>query len=111
MSNGRLEDLEHTLEGRTQTVFGKSWLRHREGTQAYMIDYMLLEGHYTLDDIAQVLIDNNLAPERQLAQVKARVKMHLEHLQEGHNYGQLSHGLRVLERANGELYFDVALHD
>jgi len=108
MSNGKLEDLEHTREGRTQSVFGKSWLRHKEGTQAYMIDYMLLEGQYTLDDIAQILIDNNLCPERQLGQVKARVKMHIEHLQDGHNCGQLPHGLRVSERANGELYFDVA---
>jgi hypothetical protein len=108
MSNGRAQDVITTQEGRTQDADGRNWMRHREGTQAYAIDAMILQGDHTIEDIAQSLIEKNLCPGRQVPQVRGRVKMHIEHLQDGLTYfkpWQVPHRLRVRER-KGKLSFE-----
>ena len=102
MSDGIGEDLRNTLTGKTEGVDNKSWLRHNEGTQAYMVDYMLLEGRHTLDSIAQTLMKNNLH-RGPLSRARERVKLHIRHLQNGHD--QIPHRLRIKEQEDGTLRF------
>ena len=84
MSTGKPEDQEKTIEQLKQTsprFSKKTWLRHRIDSQSGVLDLMLLEGKYTIDEMAQKLI--KLHPDRPIRQLIKRVKDHIDHLQEG----------------------------
>jgi predicted HNH restriction endonuclease len=99
MSNGRPEDLDITqrvLNGEIPVITNyKSWLRHK-GVEARIIDEMLIEGCYTVDEIAnKIFHQQNINKKRTIKVAKNRVKTHIKHLTDGAG-DMISHGLLVI---------------
>jgi hypothetical protein len=102
MSSGKPEDWENTkkqLMNPDPVSKNKTWLRHRvknkDGTNAQCgpIDLMVLEGKYSISEIAQKI--NNMI---------MRVDDHLKHLQDGNSRGKAAgtkpHNLQIVKGAN-----------
>jgi hypothetical protein len=73
-----------------------------------MIDFMILEGKYTIEEIAQRL--NQVEPRKlPLEQRILRVKDHIDHLQQGGSAirRQRPHGLKIKEDRQGKVSFDL----
>ena len=107
MSSGKPEDWENTKKQMLHpnpVSNNETWLGHRlerkNGTpyQAAHIDLMVLEGRYTVDEIAK---KNNITIKR--------VEDHLEHLQDGDsrnkNTNMKPHRLKIVKAANGAVMF------
>jgi hypothetical protein len=107
MTNGKPDDWENTkkqLMNPDPVSNNKTWLNHRvkniDGTNAQCgpIDLMVLEGKYSISEIAQK-INNTIM----------RVKDHLEHLQDGSSrdraHGTKPHNLKIVTGANDKVMF------
>lgn len=107
MSSGKSEDWENTknqLMNPNPILNNKTWLGHRvknkDGTdvQSGTIDLMVLEGKYSISEIARK-INNTIE----------RVEEHLDHLQTGDSRGKSSgmkpHKLRIVKGANDKIKF------
>lgn len=112
MSGRHSNDFEEThkqLKNPNPIANGLTWLRHREDSQAGLIDQMLLQGVYSLEDIATEL-NRKFKPQRPLAARLRRVRDHIEHLQNedsrGNSSGVIPHKLRLKE-VGGKWRFDV----
>jgi len=107
MTAGRPEDWENTkrqLMHPDPVSKNRTWLRHRvknkDGTNAQCgtIDLMVLEGKYSIAEIARK-INNTIE----------RVEDHLEHLQDGSSrdraHGTKPHKLKIVKGANDKIKF------
>jgi hypothetical protein len=88
---------------------GKTWLRHLESAQSGLIDIMLLEGRYSVQEIAEEI--NVRFGYKPIEVRKKRVEDHLAHLAEGGNdrgtwQGMEPHRLR-LKSVDEKWMFDV----
>jgi hypothetical protein len=107
MTSGQGNDWEETqkqIANPAPIINGKTWLRHRVDSQAGLIDQMLLEGAYSVEDIAREL--NRRFTPRSLAARMQRVRNHIGHLQGGNAAGVKPHKLRLKE-VKGKWRFDV----
>lgn len=105
MSSGDRSDPSRTqaeLRKPTGFVNGQNWLRHMEGSQAGMIDTLLLKGQSTREDIAREL--NKHFGERPIKAWLNRVNGHLGHLQRSSKPHMQPHQL-TLEEVNGKVRF------
>lgn len=112
MSSWQATDLNETqnqLEKPSPIINGRTWLRHGEFTQAGLIDQMLLDGVYSVENIAREL-NKRFKPQRSLAARMKRVHDHIEHLQDGDSRNKTSamepHKLKLKE-VDGKWRFDV----
>lgn len=112
MSKGIKEDWINTryqIKNPNPCKDGKTWLRHREFSQASIIDQMLLEGKYSILEIAEEL-NKNFGAERSIQDRMKRVESHIEHLQDGDSLGNgrgvEPHRLRLKE-VGGKWFFDL----
>lgn len=113
MSSGSRDDQEKTEEQQRNPQpikDGKTWLRHRDGTMAASIDVMLLEGCYSVKEMAETL-NERFEPKRLEVRIR-KVKDHISHLQDGsddsrrHMHAMEPHGLRLRE-VDGKWSFDI----
>jgi hypothetical protein len=84
MGTGKPGDKEKTIEQlqSPKREVGKfTWLRHRTKSQSGMIDLMLLEGRYTVEEMAARL--QSYFPDRAFAMLCKRVRDHIDHLGDG----------------------------
>ena len=111
MSKGKSTDWADTLlqiKYPNPCTGGKTWLRHKENSKAGTIDRMILEGKYTVTEIAQEL--KRICPNNKpLATQLNLVEGHIKHLQEGEGWGfakgEEPHRLRI--RSDGRVRFDI----
>ena len=115
MGTGMPGDSEKTMEQlkNPETTNTKvTWLRHRIKSQSGMIDLMLLEGGYRIEDMAARL--QRYFPNRSLDTLCNRVRDHIDHLQEGdardhstlhRNDNHQPHFLKLYQK-DGRWYFD-----
>lgn len=107
MSSGNSDDWENTkkqLMNPNPVSKNKTWLGHlvknKDGTNAQSgtIDLMVLEGKYTIDEIARK-INNTIM----------RVEDHLQHLQGGNSRGRAAgtkpHNLQIVKGKNNTIMF------
>jgi len=113
MSTGKKGDWEKTsnqLRRSDPCKDGKTWLRHREHSQAGAIDQMLLEGTFSLEEMAVALNRLPYEIERSIGHRIKRIKDHIDHLQEGDPrggwHGMDPHRLRLKE-VGGKWRFDL----
>ena len=84
MGTGIPGDRERTIEqlrDPTRNQGKVTWLRHRLCSQSGMIDIMLLEGKYSVEEMATQLQETY--PDRKFDNLCKRVRDHIEHLQKG----------------------------
>lgn len=112
MSSGIKGDREETqcqLKNPRPIIDGKTWLRHRENSQAGLIDQMLLKGSHSVEDIA-IELNARFKPEQKIDARMKRVRDHIEHLQDGdsrnRNTAMKPHKLRLKE-VGGKWRFDL----
>ena len=111
MSNGRNSDRGSTKavsNGSMPKVSdGKTWLGHSEYNQSGMIDLLILEGIYSLEEIA-IKIKKAFPT---VKNAENRVKDHIEHLQTGNARGRAAgtkpHYLKITADAASKVHFDV----
>lgn len=103
MSNGRPGDWAATQAemkrrgSRSDAAnHGKNWLRHGRGTEAAMIDSMLLEGRYSLDDMIDQLDEEFSEKKKTRRRWEKRIRSHFEHLQHS-DAGQIPHNCKLTE--------------
>lgn len=104
MSTGLPQDTANTvaqMQNPTPPANGTNWLRHGEGTQAALIDEMLLGEGHTLGEISVALHEafQGDHPDRQPEDWIPRVQSHLSHLTNGDPTYQEPHHLSVVEIA------------
>ena len=108
MTSGEPVDLNRTLkqiESSVQSVKERpNWLRHSPGSQAAAIDQMILEGKYTIQDMADIL-DEEFGVINRKIRIK-RIENHFGHLQDLYNGSMKPHRLR-LKNLDGIWKFDV----
>jgi hypothetical protein len=113
MSSGQINDIHETKvqkDKRDTQDTGANWLRHRANTQAATIDTMILEGEYTIEQIAARLNERE-AKKYLLSRRIRRVKDHIAHLQDGvgdsrgKSHGMKPHDLKVRADSAGKLSF------
>lgn len=115
MSSGRVGDWQATKE---QKRIRKSenpsinWLRHRINSQAAIIDEMILEGGFTIENIA----DRLNAVESKKYSITHRIRRindHIAHLKDGvgdsrgKSHGMKPHDLKIRKNAQGHLSFEL----
>ncbi len=109
MSSGNKDDLSNTksvARGVIPTVSrGKTWLGHFENRQSGLIDLLILEGIYSVKEIA-------IKVERAFPGVTdsvRRVEGHIEHLRTGNSADRLQepHRLKITTDAAGKVRFDI----
>ena len=110
MSNGNEDDWGNTItqiKNPDPIKNGRTWLRHREDTEAAAIDQMILQGTYTIDEMI-----NELTPRKAKTRDhwRRRIEGHIEHLQGGDSWGgargQIPHKLKIASVA-GRYRFDM----
>ena len=110
MSGGKKEHWQNTKEQIRKPnpiKDGKTWLGHGEYKQAGVIDQLLLEGKYTLEELARELTTRGLfRPELPWQARIARIRNHFVHLQEGDGRAMSPHRLK-LKQVGGKWMFDV----
>ena len=113
MTSGRPGDWEETkrqMGNPHPRKDGKTWLRHGENKQCGVIDMMLLEGEYSLEEMAKELNRLPGEPKRPISHRIKRIKDHIDHLQDGDPRGNWHsmepHRLKLKEVA-GKWMFDV----
>jgi hypothetical protein len=89
----------------TPLVGGKNWLRHSGEAQA--IDAMLLDGKYTIEEMADMIRHLSDKNSGNLPKLIQRVKQHLAHLQETWNGEMEPHHLKLRKDEEGRWSFDV----
>jgi len=108
MSGGKPEDWDKTKEQierrKPQSV---NWLRHSIGSEAALIDEMLLDAAHTKEDIARKLMER-FPSDKSLASMIGRVSSHFNHLQTHWNGTMPPHLLKLKEDANGRWSFDLS---
>jgi hypothetical protein len=110
MSSGEREDrgkTEKHMKEKKPCANGKNWLRHREASQAALIDDMLLEGKYSLGEMASEL--NRRFGQRPASKRNQRIMDHIRHLRTSYDEpdypeGQKGHGLQVEEIAGARQF-------
>ena len=114
MTNGLKEDWYNTvlqLKNPKPVENGKTWLRHKEGSKAAMIDIMILEGKHTIEEIGEALYQ--MCPNKKPLKTQiGLVEGHIEHLQGGESWGDAlgttPHGLRIKIGADKVAKFDLS---
>lgn len=115
MSSGRVGDWQATKEQkiiRSSESPSINWLRHRLNSQAATIDEMILDGGYTIENIAERL---NYIESRKfnISHRIRRIRDHIAHLQDGigdsrgKSHGMKPHDLKVKSNSQGHLSFDI----
>ena len=111
MSSGNKDDLSNT-KSVVKCVMpmvsrGKTWLGHFENRQSGLIDLLILEGIYSVKEIA-------IKVERAFPGVTdslRRVEDHIEHLRAGNSRGRSQgmepHRLKITTDAAGKVRFDI----
>ncbi len=111
MSSGNKDDLSNTKSVAKCVIptvsRGKTWLGHFENRQSGLIDLLILEGIYSVKEIA-------IKVERAFPGVTAsvrRVEDHIEHLRTGNSRGRSQgmepHRLKITTDAAGKVRFDI----
>ena len=111
MSNGSKDDQSNTKAvvngSMPQVSKGKTWLGHSENRQSGMIDLLILEGVYSLKEIAQKI--KKTFPS--VTDAEKRVQSHIDHLQNGEPRGRAAgtkpHCLKITTDAARKSRFDV----
>jgi len=111
MSNGANDDHSNTksvVDGSMPKVSsGKTWLGHSENKQSGMIDLLILEGVYSLKEIA-VKVEKAFPG---VINAEKRVEGHIQHLQTGDARNRASgmkpHCLKITTDAARKIRFDV----
>jgi hypothetical protein len=109
MSSGNKDDLSNTrsmAKGAIPTVSrGKTWLGHIENRQSGLIDLLILEGIYSVREIA-VKVESAFPGVTDSAK---RVEHHIDHLQTGKSADGLQepHRLKMVTDAAGKIRFDI----
>jgi hypothetical protein len=111
MSAGRPEDCENTRmvvahQIPAQQQAGENWLRHGEGTEAFIIDAMILEGSHTIRAIAEAIAPLSENNADNIPALIGRVRSHIRHLRNSPNGSMAPHRLNVQEE-DGVLSFNV----
>jgi hypothetical protein len=112
MSSGNKDNLSNTIsvvKGIIPVVSqGRTWLGHLENRQSGLIDLLILEGIYSVKEIA-------IKVERAFPGVTdsvKRVEDHIEHLREGDSRGRSQgmepHHLKITTDAAGKVRFDIS---
>lgn len=111
MSSGRNDDHSNTkavVNGAMPKVSGgKTWLGHLEGKQSGLIDLLILEGIYSVKEIA-VKIETAFPT---VTNSEKRVQDHIEHLQDGDARNRASgmkpHRLRITTDVARKIRFNI----
>ncbi len=109
MSSGSNNDLSKTKSVEKALIptvsRGKTWLGHLENRQSGLIDLLILEGSYSVNEIARKV--ERAFPG--VADSVKRVEDHIEHLQTGKSRDrvQVPHRLKIMTDAAGKIRFDV----
>jgi hypothetical protein len=98
MSNGRIGDWENTLEqmkNPNPIKDGFTWLRHKADSQADVIDIMILEGRYTIDEIADKLdsIFGIINRKSRIGRIKSAIDHYTIHM----NVNMKPHNLKIIK--------------
>ena len=111
MSSGKPEDWENTkkqLVNPDPVSKNKTWLGHHVKKQSGTIDLMVLQGKYSIKEIAEEIDRISDIDMPFDARIK-RVEDHLDHLQTGDSRGKASgmkpHKLRIVKGANDKIKF------
>jgi hypothetical protein len=85
---------------------GKTWLGHLENSQSGLIDLLILEGIYSIKEIATKI--ENAFPG--VTDSEKRVEDHVEHLQIGQSRDRLQepHRLKIVMDSAGKIRFEVS---
>ncbi len=98
MSGGEPEDIANTIKEMespsNHNESDKNWLRHKHSSQGAHIDYMLLEGQYSIEEMAD-----------ELNTTINRIQSHFNHLTKYYNQKMAPHNL-VLTKVNNKWMFD-----
>ena len=109
MSSGNMDDLSKTksvAKSAIPTVSrGKTWLGHFENRQSGLIDLLILEGIYSVKEIA-IKVESTFPG---VTDSVKRVKEHIEHLRTGNSRDRLQepHRLKITTDAAGKVRFDI----
>jgi hypothetical protein len=111
MSSGRNDDLSNTkavVKGSTPKVSGgKTWLGHLESKQSGIIDLLIIEGVYSIKEIA-IKIEKTFPG---VTNSEKRVEDHIEHLKTGDARNRASgmkpHYLKIIKDAANKVRFDI----
>jgi hypothetical protein len=111
MSNGTNADRSNTkavVNGSMSKVSkGRTWLGHSENKQSGRIDLLILEGVYSLQEIA-IKIEKAFPG---VTDAEKRVQSHIDHLQNGEPRGRAAgtkpHCLKITTGAAKKIQFDV----
>lgn len=111
MSSGQNDDLSNTkavINGSMLKVSkAKTWLGHLENKQSGMIDLLILDGVYSVNEIA-IKIEKTFPG---VTNAIARVSDHIEHLQTGDARNKASgmkpHYLKITKDAAGKVRFEI----
>lgn len=111
MSSGQRDDLNNTkavINGSMPKVSKrKTWLGHLENKQSGMIDLLILDGVYSVNEIA-IKIENAFPG---VTDALARVLDHIEHLQTGDARNRASgmkpHYLKITKDVAGKVRFEI----
>lgn len=108
MSRGLPGDLALTRKQMKQPVkpTGKrNWLRHTLGSQAALLDELLLQGGYTINQMAHQISPLSVRNKGNIPILEFRVRQHLAHLQEEWNGPMAPHQLKLRENSAGQWSF------
>ena len=111
MSSGKPEDWENTkrqLMNPDPISKNRTWLGHHVKKQSGTIDLMVLQGKYSIEEIAEEIDRISDIDIPFDARIK-RVVDHLDHLETGNSRGRASgmkpHKLRIAKGANDKIKF------
>lgn len=116
MSNASLSDLSTTknviLKKIESTKDNKTWLNHLTNKHSGTIDLLILEGKYSIEEMAQELGKKFVSQNKNMDIWIGRIKGHMDHLMEGSWQDRSSkmkpHGLKTVVGPDGKIRFDLA---
>lgn len=97
---------------------GKTWLRHRPGSQAKVIDEMCLNGMTESEMVSEIIKKGLNVKEKSTDSLLKRIRQHFKHLslplqedaphaQSNYKYDVWGHGLPLIQDSEGRWKFDV----
>lgn len=116
MSNASLSDLSTTMnvifKKIESTKGNKTWLNHLTNKHSGTIDLLILEGKYSIEEMAQELGKKFVGQDKNRDTWIKRVKGHMDHLMDGSWQDRSSamkpHGLKTVIGPDGKIRFDLA---
>lgn len=101
------------LKKNSAVTNNQTWLRHKADGESGLIDQMVLEGSYDMDQMINLLSDNPNLKLKSKAQWKKRIRDHILHLStaagdsRNRASGQGGHNLPVVEGSSGKIKFGL----